>query len=73
MPQAREKEKEHTRKQMCKSFTGDEGRPFEIGFQERVSNHLKQLLLRVMVVSVEEKLRKTWQVRIRKTNNPEPL
>lgn len=37
------------------SFTEDEGRPFEIGFQEQVSNDLKQLLLRVMVVSVEEK------------------
>jgi hypothetical protein len=33
----------------------DEGRPFEIGFQEQVSNHLKRLLLRVVVVSVEEK------------------
>ena len=33
----------------------DEGRPFGIGFQEQVSNHLKQLLLRVVVVSVEEK------------------
>jgi len=41
-----------------KSFTKDEGRPFEIGFQEQVSNHLKQLLLRVMVVSVEEKAMK---------------
>ena len=34
------------------SFTEDEGRSFEISFQERVSNHLKQLLLRVMVVSL---------------------
>lgn len=30
-------------------------RPFEIGFQEQVSNHLKQLLSKVVVVSVEEK------------------
>ena len=37
------------------NFTKDEGRPFEIGFQEQVSNHLKQLPLRVVVVSVEEK------------------
>jgi hypothetical protein len=37
------------------SFIEDEGGPFEIGFQERVSNLLKQLLLRVVVVSVEEK------------------
>jgi hypothetical protein len=39
----------------CVSSTEDEGRPFGIGFQEQVSNHLKRLLLRVMVVSVEEK------------------
>ena len=37
------------------SFMNDEGRPFEIGYQEQVSNHLKQLLLRAVVVSVEEK------------------
>jgi hypothetical protein len=37
------------------SFAKDEGRPFEIGLQEQVSNHLKQLLLRVVVVSVKEK------------------
>jgi hypothetical protein len=37
------------------SFIEDEGRPFEIGFQEQVSNYLKQLPLRVVVVSVEEK------------------
>ena len=37
------------------NFTGDEGRPFEIGFQEQVSNHLKQLPLKAVVVSVEEK------------------
>lgn len=55
------------------SFTEDEGRSFEIGFQGRVSNHLKQLLLRVMVVSVEEKRSKTLQVRIRKTNKTESL
>jgi hypothetical protein len=33
----------------------DEGRPFEVGFQEQASNYLKQLPLRVVVVSVEEK------------------
>ena len=37
------------------SFGKDEGRPFEVGFQERASNHLKRLLLRVVVVSIEEK------------------
>ena len=53
----------------------DEGRPFEIGFQEQVSNHSK--LLRSKAVGSEH-----WrlsaegylgQVRIRKANNPEPL
>jgi hypothetical protein len=29
-------------------------RPVEVGFQEQASNPLKRLLLRVMVVSVEE-------------------
>jgi len=43
------------KKNVSISFTEDEGRPFEIGFQEQASNHLKQLSLRVMVVSVEEK------------------
>jgi len=38
-----------------KSFIRDEGRPFEIGFQEQVSNPLKWLVLRVLVMSVEEK------------------
>ena len=28
----------------CISFMKDEGRPFEVGFQEQASNHLKQLL-----------------------------
>ena len=33
----------------------DEGRSFGIGFQEQISNHLKQLSLRVLVVNVGEK------------------
>jgi len=33
----------------------DEGRPFEVGFQEQASNPLKWLPLRVVVISVEEK------------------
>ncbi len=33
----------------------DEGRPFEAVLQEKASNHLKLLRLRVMVVSVKEK------------------
>lgn len=40
---------------LCKSCMGDEGRPLGIGFQEQVSNHLKPLWLRAMVVSVEVK------------------
>ena len=36
----------------------DEGSPFGIGYQEQVSNHLKQLSLRAVVVSVEEKAMK---------------
>ncbi|MGL9731565.1 MAG: hypothetical protein ACR5KX_01915 [Wolbachia sp.] len=38
-----------------RSFIEDEGRSFEIGFQEQVSNHLKCLYLRDMVMSVKEK------------------
>ena len=41
--------------------------------QDQASNRLKRLLLKVMVVSVEEKLVKNQQVRFRKTSNPEPL
>jgi len=33
----------------------DEGRPFGSGFQEQISNPLKRLFLREMVVSIEEK------------------
>ncbi len=33
----------------------DEGGPLDIALQEEISNHLKLLWLRVMVVSVEEK------------------
>jgi hypothetical protein len=40
---------------MCLSSRGDEGGPFESGFQEQVSNPLKRLSLREVVVSVEEK------------------
>jgi len=36
-------------------FIKDEGRPFGIGFQAQISNHLKQLSLRVLVVNVGEK------------------
>jgi len=33
----------------------DEGRPLGSGVQTRLSNHLKRLLLRAVVVSVKEK------------------
>ena len=33
----------------------DEGRPLEIGLQERVSNHLRRLWTKAMVVSTEGK------------------
>jgi hypothetical protein len=59
---------------LCTSSIEDEGRSFEVGFQEQASNHFKRLPLRVVVVSVEEKRElKLMQVRIRKTNYPEPL
>jgi hypothetical protein len=38
------------------SFIGDEGRPFEVGFQKQASNHFKWLSLREMVISVEVKV-----------------
>lgn len=48
--------------------------PFGVGFQEQASNHFKRLSLRVVVVSIEVKLRNIpQQVRIRKTNKTEPL
>ena len=55
------------------SFINDEGRPFGIGFQEQVSNHLKLLVPKAVVVSVEEKVKLIHQVWIRKTNANESL
>jgi hypothetical protein len=51
----------------------DEGEPFEVGFQERASNHLKLLRLRVVVVNVGVKALRKYlgQVRIRETNESE--
>ena len=48
-------------------------RPFEIGFQEQVSNHLKLLSSKAMVVSVEEKADSIRQVRCKETSVSEPL
>ncbi|WP_419247535.1 hypothetical protein ACJZL1_00440 [Wolbachia endosymbiont of Rhagoletis indifferens] len=42
-------------KQSNVCFIEDEGRSFEIGFQEQVSNHLKWLYSRDRVISVKEK------------------
>jgi len=38
------------------SYVRDEGRPFKICLQEPVLNHLKWLQLRVVVISVQEKV-----------------
>ena len=40
---------------LCISYRKDDGRPVDVGYQEQTSNHLKRLLLRAMVVSIEEK------------------
>ena len=40
---------------MCKSSVEDEGRPFEVGFQQQASNHSKLLQSKVEVVSVRER------------------
>lgn len=52
----------------------DEGRPLEVGFQERASNHPKLLRSRAVVVSVGVKASRTYleQVRISETNASEP-
>ena len=39
---------------MCNCLT-DEGRPLETGLQEQVSNHLRRLWTKAMVVSAEGK------------------
>ncbi len=38
------------------SSVGDEGRPFEVGFQQQASNHSKLLQSKGEVVSVREKV-----------------
>jgi len=59
----------------CISCTGDEGRPFEVGFQEQASNHSK--LLRSKAVGGEHWSQSTGmypgQVWVRETNVSEPL
>jgi hypothetical protein len=59
-------------KQPC--CTRDKGGPLEIGLQGRVSNHLKLLWPKAMVVSVKGKgTGIPCQVRTTKTNASEPL
>jgi len=59
----------------CISCTGDEGRSFEVGFQEQASNHSK--LLRSKAVGGEHWSQSTGlypgQVWVRETNVSEPL
>lgn len=58
---------------LWQSYRRDGGRPAGAGRRRLASNHLKRLLLRVMVVSVEEKSEKIRQVRNREMSKPEPL
>jgi hypothetical protein len=59
---------------MCRSCTGDEGRPFGVGCQERAPNHAKLLRSKAVVVSIGVKASRTHleQVGIRETNESEP-
>lgn len=75
-PQAHERRlKENELNLSCISCTGDEGRPFEVGFQEQASNHSK--LLRSKAVGGEHWSQSTGlypgQVWVRETNVSEPL
>ena len=38
-----------------RNYRRDEGRPFDTVLQEKVSNHLKRLRSKILVVSVKEK------------------
>jgi hypothetical protein len=40
---------------LARNYRRDEGRPFDIALQEEVSNRLKRLWPKAMVVSVKEK------------------
>lgn len=57
------------------NYTKDEGWPLEAELKHgQASNHLKRLQLRVVVVSVKEKLGLgSRQIRARETNTSEPL
>ena len=47
----------------------DEGRSFDVVLQEKISNHLKRLWSKAMVVSVKEKALLKCQVWIKKVND----
>ena len=74
-PQAHRRKVHESTNQLCISCTGDEDRPFGVGFQEQASNPSK--LLRSRAVGSERWSQSAeaylGQVRIRKANNPEPL
>ena len=48
VPQAHSKEVRLWTDRLWRSYTKDEGRPLEVGFQERASNHPKLLRLRAV-------------------------
>jgi len=51
----------------------DEGGPLGTGVQAQVPNHLKLRWSKAKVVSVQEKARRTRQVRVKETSASEPL
>ncbi len=63
--------KEETLEVPC--CTRDEGGPLGTGVQAQVPNHLKLRWSRARVVSVQEKARRTRQVRVKETSGSEPL
>jgi hypothetical protein len=67
----RRHEKEETLEVPC--CTRDEGGPLGTGVQAQVPNHLKLRWSKARVVSVQEKARRTRQVRVKETSASEPL
>jgi hypothetical protein len=67
----RRHEKEETLEVPC--CTRDEGGPLGTGVQAQVPNHLKLRWSKARVVSVQEKARRTRQVRVKETSGSEPL
>lgn len=58
---------------MCQSYRYDEGRPFGIGLQKQIPNHLVRLWSKALVVSNKEKSSQRRQVWIKEANESEPL